>query len=78
MAWNSDEEEDVDDIAAKRIKLCPELSVLRHQMLTRRMSAFSPGTTANHKSQIKIYMLFCAYFRLWELNPDCDTLCMYV
>ena len=47
-------------------------------MLKRKISAFRPGTTANHTSQIKAYLLFCVHYNLEEINPSAETICLYV
>ena len=47
-------------------------------MIQRKSKAFAPGTTKNHISQIKLYLGFCAYFGLKDINPTTDTVCLYI
>lgn len=43
----------------------------------RKRQAFRPGTAANHRSQIVLYMSFCIHFTLQYINPSAKTLCLY-
>ncbi len=47
-------------------------------MRHRRKQAFRPGTRKNHKTHIKAYLLFCDYFQLTAIDPDVDTLCLFL
>ena len=47
-------------------------------MRRRKQAAFRPGTNANHKSQIKAYLLFCNYYNLKDINPTTETICLFV
>ena len=54
------------------------MALLKRQTRKRMNRAFRPGTLANHKSQIKAYITFCLYFGLKDIDPDINTICMYV
>ena len=47
-------------------------------MQQRKKQAFTPGTTKNHLSQIKLYIGFCYHFGLQDINPSTETICLYV
>lgn len=44
----------------------------------RRSQAFRPGTQNNHRTYFKTYIMFCAHYKLQDLNPSVDTLCAYI
>ena len=43
----------------------------------RQRQAFRPGTITNHRSQITLYLAFCIYYQLQDINPEVATMCMY-
>ena len=47
-------------------------------MVKRRNQAFAPGTDKNHISMIRLYVSFCLHYKLRDINPDIDTVCLYV
>jgi hypothetical protein len=55
-----------------------DLPGLRQAMLRRRGQAFRPGTTANHISQFRMYISFCIQFKLRDVNPSVDVICLFV
>ncbi len=55
-----------------------ELVCLTDAMRQRRRQAFRPGTRKNHKTQLRSYFIFCEYFDFTPVDPDADTLCMYL
>ena len=40
--------------------------------------AFRPATKANHKVMISTYVAFCLHFNLRDLEPDTETVCLYI
>ena len=47
-------------------------------MVIRRSKAFAEGTNKNHISQIRLYITFCCYFKLRDIEPETETVCLYV
>ena len=47
-------------------------------MVKRKNQAFAPGTDKNHISMIRLYVTFCCHFKLRGINPEIDTVCLYV
>ena len=54
------------------------LSALRQDLKYRFRSAYSAGTFSNLRTQLKAFLLFCAYFRLIPTPATLDTICLYV
>lgn len=50
---------------------------LGKSMQQRLKAAYRPGTTANHSSQFRLYINFCQRYKLRDVDPDVDTLCLY-
>jgi len=69
-----------------RKKLCHSLSDviqsdlhhLKAATKRRRKHAFRPGTARNHLQQFKLYLAFCTYFQLQDVDPTSDTICWYI
>ncbi len=55
----------------------PNISVLRADMEQRKRQAFRPGTRANHLSQFKSYIMFCAQYGLQDIPASTDTICLF-
>ena len=58
--------------------LSDQLENLRQDMLHRKQQAFTQGTTQNHTSQIRLYVSFCIHFGLRDIDPEPDTVCLYI
>ena len=54
------------------------LGALRKSMKNQLASAFRPGTAANQKRQMSLYLSFCDNYGLSAVNPSVDTICIYV
>ena len=54
------------------------LAALKRSMLKRKQQAFTPGTQRNHVSQIRLYLGFCIKFKLQDINPSTETVCLYI
>ena len=55
-----------------------DLSTLRSQTLARRAQAFRPGTTCNHIIQWRSYLGFCIFYDLKAIDPEPNTVCMFL
>ena len=55
----------------------PTLQQLRDSKQQRLSHAFRPGTVLNHKTQFKTYFAFCLKYKLMDLNPTSQSLCLY-
>ena len=47
-------------------------------MVLRKSRAFATGTNKNHISQIRLYISFCCYYKLRDIDPETETVCLYV
>lgn len=54
-----------------------DLRVLQRATRQRKRQAFRPGTHANHKRQMSLFLSFCLHYDLQYINPASETLCMY-
>ncbi len=55
-----------------------DLRTLERDMRKRKRSAFRPGTSANHKRQITLYISFCLHYGLAYIDPSSHVMCLYV
>ena len=54
-----------------------DITTLHNLTRKQRHKAFRPGTVSNHKSQFLLYIRFCQHYRLQDIDPTNDTVCMY-
>ena len=47
-------------------------------MLKRKSQAYTQGTNKNHMSHIRLYISFCIHFGLQDINPEPETVCLYI
>lgn len=55
-----------------------DLQQLRIAARGRRKQAFRPGTHLNHRVQIRTFIAFCKFYQLQDINPQPDTICVYI
>ncbi len=51
---------------------------LWHQTKCRQRNAFRPGTRGNHQAQFSLYIAFCLFYGVQDINPSVQVICMYV
>ncbi len=51
---------------------------LWHQTKRRQRNAFRPGTRGNHQAQFSLYIAFCLFYGVQDINPSVQVICMYV
>ncbi len=62
----------------KRCRYFAEFKRLCEMAQRRKQQAFRPGTNTNHQVMIKKYIGFCIQHDLQYINPEINTLCVYV
>lgn len=55
-----------------------EVRGLQQDAKRRRRHAFAPGTSRNHMTYFRTYVAFCSRYDLDYINPEPNTLCMYI